>query len=220
MHPEAGALHTVADVVSWFTANKAKCELVQRRVPLREVDGWRRTEDEIAHEGGEFFRVVAVDVRAASREVASWSQPLVAPVAPGLMAFLTRRVLGVLHVLMQAKAAAGALDMIEIAPTVHCMPHTYRNLDQSAWPRYLEYVVDAEPGQIRYHAWLSEEGGRFLHAKNRYLVLEVDDDFPLEEPDNYCWLTVYQLMLLLRTSNCLNVEARTLLAGLQTWIGR
>jgi dTDP-4-dehydro-6-deoxy-alpha-D-glucopyranose 2,3-dehydratase len=220
IQPEAGGLHTVTDAISWLTVNKARCELVQQRIPLDEVAGWHRTEDEIGQVDGEFFKVVAVDVRAASREVSSWSQPLLAPVAPGLMAVLTRQVHGVLHVLMQARAAAGALDMIEIGPTVHCMPHTYRDMDRSQWPRYLDYVVDADPRRIRYQAWLSEEGGRFLHAKNRYLVLEVDEDFPLDEPENFRWLTVYQLMLLLRASNCLNVEARTLLAGLQTWIGR
>ena len=217
---EEGARYTVTDAISWLTANKARCELVQERVPLDAVREWRRDDDEIGHIDGEFFKVVAVDVRAASREVASWSQPLLAPVAPGLLALLTRRIHGVLHVLMQARAAAGALDMIEIAPTVHCMPHTYRDMSRSDWPRYLPYITDADMRQIRYHAWLSEEGGRFLHAKNRYLVLEVDEDFPLDEPENFRWLTVYQLMLLLRASNCLNVEARTLLAGLQTWLSR
>jgi oxidase EvaA len=220
MDPRAGGLHTMTEAISWLTANKAGCEMVQHRIPLNEVTGWRRTGDEIAHVDGEFFRIVAVSVRAASREVTSWTQPLLAPVAPSLLVFLTRRVHGVLHVLVQARAAAGALDIVEIAPTVHCMPNSWRDADPSRRPRYLDYATNADPGRRRYDAWLSEEGGRFLHAKNRYLVLEVDDDFPAEEPDNYCWLTVHQLMLLLRASNSVNVEARTLLAGLHTWIGR
>jgi oxidase EvaA len=218
--PEEGALHTVTEAISWLTAVKAGCELVQRRIPLNDVVGWRRGADEVAHDNGDFFRVVAVDVHASSREVASWSQPLIEPVAPGLLALLTRRIHGVLHILMQARAAAGALDMIELAPTVHCMPHTHRYADPSRWPRFLDYVLEADSMHVRYDAWLSEEGGRFLYAKNRYLILEVEDDFPLEEPDDYCWLTVSQLMLLLRAGNLINVEARSLLASLLTWIGR
>jgi dTDP-4-dehydro-6-deoxy-alpha-D-glucopyranose 2,3-dehydratase len=220
IHPRAGGLHTLTEALSWLTTNRAGCELVQQRIPLDEVAGWRRTDGEIAHVDGEFFRVVAVDVHADSREVTSWTQPLLAPVAPGLLAFLTRRVDGVLHVLMQARAAGGALDMIEVAPTIHCMPHAYRNFDRTRQPRYLDYLREADPLQIRYQAWLSEEGGRFLGAKNQYLVLEVDDEFPIEEPDNFCWLTVHQLMLLLRASCSLNVEARSLLACLMTWISR
>jgi dTDP-4-dehydro-6-deoxy-alpha-D-glucopyranose 2,3-dehydratase len=220
MRPRAGGLHSTTEVISWLTATKAGCDLTQQLIPLRDVADWRHTDDEIAHVGGEFFRVVAVDVRAASREVARWTQPLIAPVAPGLLVLLTRRVGGVLHLLVQARAAPGALDMVEIAPTVHCVPHTYRDVDRARWPRFLDHVARAGPEQVRYHAWLSEEGGRFLAAKNRYLVLETDDDFGLDENDNYCWVTVSQLMLLLRAGNCLNVEARTLLSGLQTWIGR
>jgi oxidase EvaA len=219
MRPEDGALHTVTDIGSWLTANKAGCDLVQQRIPLGDVDGWRRTDDDIAHTNGDFARVVAVDVRAASREVSRWTQPLVAPVAPGLLVLLTRRVEGVLHLLVQARPAPGAVDMVEVAPTVHCVPHTYRDVDRARWPRFLDHVTQADPGQIRYDVWLSEEGGRFLSAKNRYLVIEVDDDFGLDMYDSYCWATVSQLMLLLRAGNCVSVETRTLLSGLLTWIG-
>ncbi len=220
MDPHAGGLHTMTEVLSWLTANKAGCELVQQRIPLGAVTGWRRGEDEIAHDSGEFFRIVAVAVRAASREVSRWSQPLLAPAAPALLALLTRRIAGVLHVLVQARAAAGALDIIEIAPTVHCMPHSWRDVDPVRRPRYLDHVLAADPLRWRYDTWLSEEGGRFLHARNRYLILEVGDEIPLEEPTSFCWLTVHQLMQLVRAGNCVNVEARTLLAGLHAWISR
>jgi dTDP-4-dehydro-6-deoxy-alpha-D-glucopyranose 2,3-dehydratase len=220
LEPAADALHTGTEVISWLTENKTRYEFAQERIPLDDVVGWRRTDREIAHDSGEFFRVVAVDVRAASREVTSWSQPLIAPVAPGLLALLTRRVNGVLHLLVQARPAAGAMDIVEVAPTVHCMPHTHRHTDPAGRPRYLDHVRTADPLRIRYQGWLSEEGGRFWHAKNQYVVLEVEDEFPIEVPENYRWLTVHQMMVLLRAGNCLNVEARSLLACLQTWIGR
>jgi len=220
MDPHAGGLHTMTEVLSWLTANKAECELVQQPIPLGEITGWRRGVDEITHDSGEFFRIVAVAVRAASREVSSWSQPLLAPAAPALLALLTRRIAGVLHVLVQARAAAGALDIIEIAPTVHCMPHSWRDVDPALRPRYLDYVLASDPLRWRYDTWLSEEGGRFLHARNRYQILEVGDEIPLDEPTSFCWLTVHQLMQLVRAGNCVNVEARTLLAGLHAWISR
>lgn len=220
MRPESGGLRTMTEAISWLTVNKAKSELTQHRIPLDEVADWTRTDSEIAHVGGGFFRVVAVHVRAGSREVSSWSQPLVTPMAAGLMVLLTKRVHGVLHMLVQARPAAGAMDLIEIAPTVHCTPDTYSTVDRTHWPTYLDYVLTGDSRRNRYHAWLSEEGGRFLHAKNRYRVIEVEEDFPMDVPDNYCWLTVYQLRQFLRGSASVNVENRTLLAGLMTWIGR
>ena len=207
-------------MVSWLTSAKAGCDLLQQRIPLNQVARWRRGDHDIAHDSGEFFRVVAVDVRAGSREVTSWTQPLIAPAAPGLLALLTRRIGGVLHALVQARPAAGAIDLIEVAPTVHCMPHTHRDQPEGRRPLFLDYVLEADRLQIRYDGWLSEEGGRFLHAKNRYLIIETDEDFPEDVPEQYRWVTVPQLMVLLRVGNAVNVENRSLLACLHTWLAR
>ncbi|MEV0135445.1 NDP-hexose 2,3-dehydratase family protein [Dactylosporangium sp. NPDC050688] len=216
LDPEAAAVHTVTDAISWLTENKARFELTQRRIPLLDTAGWHRGADEIAHVSGGYFSIVGVDVRAKDREVAAWMQPLLRPAAPGRLALLVRRIDGVLHVLLQARPAAGALDIVEAAPTLHCTPQTFRTLPTAHRPQFLDYVLDAPPRQIRFDTWLSEEGGRFLHALNRYQIIEVEDTFPATPPPNFMWLTVHQLMTLLRFGNCLNVEARSLLACLHT----
>ncbi|MGI5175037.1 NDP-hexose 2,3-dehydratase family protein [Dactylosporangium sp. CA-152071] len=216
LDPEASAVHTVTDAISWLTENKARFELTQRRIPLLDTAGWHRGADEIAHLSGGYFSIVGVDVRAKDREVGAWMQPLLRPAAPGRLAFLVRRIDGVLHVLLQARPAAGALDIVEAAPTLHCTPQTFRTLPTAHRPQFLDYVLDAPQRQIRFDTWLSEEGGRFLHALNRYQVIEVEDTFPVTPPPNFMWLTVHQLMTLLRFGNCLNVEARSLLACLHT----
>ena len=46
--------------------------------------------------------------------------------------------------------------------------------------------------------------------------MEVEDGFPLDVPEGYRWVTVNQLMHLLRLSNYLNVEARSLVACVNT----
>jgi oxidase EvaA len=61
----------------------------------------------------------------------------------------------------------------------------------------------------------SEEGGRFHHALTRHLVVEVDDDFPLEVPPDFAWLTMSQLGELARNSYQLDIEARSLLLCLR-----
>jgi len=216
LDPEAPTLHTMTEAVSWLTENKARYELSQRRIPLLDAAGWRRTEERIEHESGEYFSIVGVDVRARNREVGSWMQPLLLPVAPGLLVFLTRKINGVLHVLLQARPAAGALDIVEAAPSVHCTPHTHRVAGLDDGPRFLDYATHALPGRIRYDVRLSEEGGRFLRADNRYLIIEVEDDFPEVDDAQFIWLGVHQLSALIQFGNCLNVEARSLLASLHT----
>lgn len=216
LDPDATTLHSMTDVVSWLTENKATYQLTQRLVPLLDTSDWYRSDGRIAHKNDEFFSIVGVDVRAADREVSGWMQPLLQPAAPGLLTFLARRVDGVLHLLLQARPAAGALDIIEGAPTVHCTPHTYRNLSPENRPRYLDYVAAAKPHRVRYDVRLSEEGGRFLHADNRYQIIEVGDEIPLQQPSDFLWLSAHQLMTLQRFGNFLNVEARSLLACLHT----
>jgi dTDP-4-dehydro-6-deoxy-alpha-D-glucopyranose 2,3-dehydratase len=212
------ALHSTREMLSWLTEVRARTELVQQRIPLDDVgaDGWRCTPARIFRDDGRFFEVVGVDVRATKREVVSWQQPLIAPVGPGLLALLVKRIDGVLHALVQARIEAGALNVAELAPTVHCRPGNYAGLPADRHPRFLDYVQTIDPAQIRYEAQHSEEGGRFYHAQNRYLVVEVGEDFPVDASPEHRWLSLHQLCDLLLHSNYLNVELRTLLACIQT----
>jgi oxidase EvaA len=64
---------------------------------------------------------------------------------------------------------------------------------------------------------LSEEGGRFYHISNRYLIVEIheDDALALGQPaDDFRWLTLHQLADLMKHSHYLNVQARSLTACL------
>lgn len=61
----------------------------------------------------------------------------------------------------------------------------------------------------------AEEGGRFLNAESRYLIVEADEDeAPLDPPPGYRWVTPAQLTTLVRHGHYVNVQGRTLLACL------
>ncbi|MFD9893907.1 NDP-hexose 2,3-dehydratase family protein [Amycolatopsis sp. NPDC059027] len=217
----ASALHSREDILSWLTEVRAQRELVQQRVPLDEVaeGGWQRDDDQLVHRDGKYFTVVAVDVRATSREVPSWTQPLLAPLGPGLLALLVKQIDGVLHALVEARTDAGMLNVAELAPTVQCQPANYRDVPTKHLPRFLEYVLSAPPSRIRFDVLQSEEGGRFYHAQNRYLIIEVEESFPVDVPEEYRWMTLDQLGELLLHSNYLDVELRSCLACVQTLQG-
>jgi dTDP-4-dehydro-6-deoxy-alpha-D-glucopyranose 2,3-dehydratase len=211
--PDAGAEHTMTELLSWITNAKAGSEARVRRIALDDVPDWYRTGTEIAHAGGLHFEVVAVEVEASNREVLRWSQPLLRPVESGVAAFFAARRNGVLHVLVNARAEPGFVDRIELAPTVQCQPGTYAGRSPADRPRYLDQLLAAAPEQVRYRAVHSEEGGRFLNARTTYSVVEVDDSLPAP-PDDFRWMTVRQLGDLVRHSGYLDVQARTLLACL------
>ncbi|MCO5984492.1 NDP-hexose 2,3-dehydratase family protein [Actinoallomurus spadix] len=213
LHRSAGALHDLGDVLSWFTEEKTRHEMTVRLIPAGRVAGWRRTAHEIARDDGRHFRVIAVNVEASSREVPSWRQPLLAPAGRGVIAFLAKSIEGVAHVLVHARVEPGFVDTVELGPTVQAIRENYAGLPE---PRYLDYVLGADPARIRFDAYLSEEGGRFFDAQNRYVVIEVEDDFPVHCPPDYRWVTLGQLGALLRHGHYLNVQARSLVACLHS----
>lgn len=210
--PAAGGLHTTTEVLSWITDMQARREVDARRVPLNEVDGWSRGDWAISHEKGRYFSVIGVDVEAAGREVAAWRQPLIRPHGTGVAALLVRRFGGVLHALLNARVEAGYLDVVELAPTVQCTPSNYVDLPPGSLPPFLDV---ARAGRVRFDTELSEEGGRFHHARTRYSIVEVGPGVADTEPPDYRWLTLHQLAGLLQHSHYVNVQARTLVACLQ-----
>ncbi|MGW1290638.1 NDP-hexose 2,3-dehydratase family protein, partial [Streptomyces sp. NPDC002586] len=211
--PEAGSLHSTGEVLSWLTEARCRSDAVISRIPLREVNGWIRTQDRIAHEAGLFFNVIGVRVSAGGREVAQWTQPMIEPNGTGVIAFLVKNIDGVLHALMHARMEPGFTDTVELAPSVQCIPENHALVPPSAHPRFLDEVVSAEPGRIRFDTLLSEEGGRFYRALNRYLVVEANPEIAPDDPD-FRWVALHQLVSLLRHSHYLSVQARSLVACL------
>ncbi|MET9096658.1 NDP-hexose 2,3-dehydratase family protein [Streptomyces cyaneofuscatus] len=210
---DAPAPHPLAGVLSWITEARSTPRLRTRWEPLDELHGWHRADGRISHESGRFFDVIGVGVTAVGREVRQWTQPMIEPYGTGLIAFLTREADGVLQVLVRQRAEPGFLDVAELGPTVQCTPGNYDALPADARPALLDEVLRAAPDRIRYDVLLSEEGGRFFHALNRYVIVESDVDVPDDDPD-FRWLTVHQLSALLAHSHYVNVQARTLLACL------
>ncbi|MFB4285472.1 NDP-hexose 2,3-dehydratase family protein [Nonomuraea sp. MTCD27] len=211
--PRWGSAHGTAEILSWLSAIRSTTDVQASPVPLNRLSRWRRAGGRISHESGRFFDVIGVRVEAGGREVGAWAQPMIEPVGTGVVGFLIRRIDGVVHALAHARVEPGYTDVVELAPTVQCTPGNYDHLPPGARPALLAEVLEAPPERVRFDTVLSEEGGRFYHARNRYLVVEVDDD-PVPRHPDFRWLALHQLDELLRHSYYLNVQARTLNACL------
>lgn len=209
--PEPVGVHTMTEILSWFTGHRSRQRLSARLVPLNRLAGWRRGADRIAPEDGEGpFSIVGVRVRAHTREVTSWRQPLLAPHATALAGLMVRRLNGRLHALVRAEALPGYRDVVELGPTVRSVA-AGRPAATADQEELLEHLLSAPPRRVRYDVVQSEEGGRFLHAQTRYLIVEAPDDFPLSVPPEYAWISIGQLHALQQHSYYLGIELRTLL---------
>lgn len=202
------------DIVSWITELKTRYYLEIQRVPLNQVEGWKVTEWEIRHETGRFFSVVAVSVAATNREVQSWEQPLIESAKGGIVCFVCQKKNGLLHFLVQGRVEPGNLDAVEMASTLQCTPGNYDPSRPEMYPPFYDLVMNAKPDQVRYSSLQSEEGGRFYHDQNRYLILELDPEHAVEIRPNYIWMTLRQIKELIRFNNYFNIESRGLAACL------
>jgi oxidase EvaA len=209
--------HTLDEIISWFTELKTRYELEVTRIPLDEIRRWIHTDYEIRHETGRYFSVIAVSVEAGNREVSRWTQPLLKHTNYGVVGFVTQKLGGTLHFLVRASLEPGNLDVIDMGPTVACS-----NADERAKqpnpPPFLDLFLNAPPEQIRYSAIQSEEGGRFYHFQNRYMIVELPPDVPVDIPEHFVWMTLGQIIAFTKYSY-FNIEARNLLACLSLLSG-
>jgi dTDP-4-dehydro-6-deoxy-alpha-D-glucopyranose 2,3-dehydratase len=210
-HTVGAADDEVSAAITWFIDQKAKYMLDVRLVALDHMDQWVRDSDSIRHRENRYFRIVGMSVTATSREVSSWSQPMLEPTPGNAVVLLCQRRSGVLHVLVQAMIQPGLTDRLELAATVHLSPGSYARPQDR--PPLAEYI-DAPPSWVRVNASQSEDGGRFLHADTTHLVVEIPEDHVIEAPDNYRWMSLGLLSRLIRSGYYVNIEARSLIACL------
>ena len=206
-------LHTMNDHLSWLTNLKSKYDLFVTSKPLNELEDWNITDLEIARFDKKYFRVIGVNVAISNREVSNWSQPLVQPMQQGICAFIIKKINGVYHFLIQAKLECGNYDIMELAPTLQCL--TGNVFESKQKPPFFEEVISANRANIIYDALQSEEGGRFYHEQNRNIIVLAGEEFPLELPVHYHWMTLGQINEFLRFNNFLNIQARSLLAAIK-----
>lgn len=206
-------IHSMSQILSWLSGLKSRYDLFVSNKPIDQLEGWHRSEAEIANNDGKYFRIIGVNVSISNREVTSWCQPLVQPLQQGLCAFIVRKIGGIYHFLVQAKLECGNYDVMELAPTVQCLTGNVFAAEKK--PPFAEYVLNAKPEQIRYDVLQSEEGGRFFREQNRNMIVEAGKDLPQQLPEHYTWMTLNQINHFLKFNNYLNIQARSILSALK-----
>lgn len=208
-------LHDIQDIIKWMTALKFKYELETTQIGISKMDHWLYDGNTIRHEEHKYFDVIGVHVEIGNREVQSWDQPMVRSAQEGLMGFLVKKINGIYHFLVQAKLECGNFDVIEMAPTVQCLTGNYRVGKNEYTIPYLDNILNADPSHIWHSSFQSEEGGRFFQEQNLNIIVEVDENFPIEVEENYCWMTLNQLLSFVTYNNYLNIAARSLLSAIR-----
>jgi oxidase EvaA len=215
-------LHTLAEVKSWFEDRRANPGMAISDIALADCREWSLDPATgfFRHASGDFFYVQGLRVEGgAGRERGSgWDQPMLTQVGfdGGILGLLRQRFDDVPLYLVEAKAEPGNYRLIQMSPTVQA---TFANLRRSHGgrkPRFAEYFeAPAEHNAIvHFDQWLSEDGGRLTGKRNRGMLVELPKGTLRDLPENFLWMSLWQIKECLHEDAWVNPHIRGIIAHL------
>lgn len=213
--------NTLEEILEWYQDQARKSDMEVRKKPLADLNGWEADPEsgDLHHNSGGFFSVIGLRVDSTEREVKSghWEQPILkeANDDAGILGLLRKRFRGIPHYLVQAKEEPGNYNLTQLSPTLQA---TFSNLDQDHQGRrpyfadlFEDHQQNADTSVLRAN-WVTEDGGRLYRKRNYAMLMEVDERHEISLPDNFRWISLYQIKHLLRTRSCVNPHIRSILS--------
>lgn len=216
-----GPAGTVADILAWVQQRNKAIKVNVDLVAFDQLAHWRFNSEtgDLEHESGRFFAIrgIRVETEGFFEHNSCWEQPIINQPEIGILGIIAQERNGVLCFLLQAKIEPGNLNHVQLSPTLQATRSNYMQVHNGKAPLYLEYFRNAG----RYKIWLdqlqSEQGGRFLHKRNRNIIIEVNEKIPTHT--DFIWITLGQLKELMTHDNVVNMDTRTVISGLG-WNGQ
>lgn len=198
----------------WFNRGIRRHRFQIEQIEFSKMSKWKieDTTGNIRHQSGRFFSIEGISVETNFGAISAWSQPIINQPEVGFLGIITKKISGVLHFLMQAKMEPGNINMIQLAPTLQATRSNYMRVHQGKSPPFLEYFRNNPKRNVLVDVLQSEQGGRFLRKRNRNIIIQVPENAPIKECDDYIWMTLGQINTLLRRNNVINMDARTVLS--------
>ena len=211
-------IHKLDYIIDWFNKKREESDMVVEEIGINDLDKWNVDPDtgNIKHESGGFFEVIGVKAsNTFDREVGKkgWTQPMIAKNPGGILGIIMKRINGVPHYLLQAKAEPGNIGKLQLSPTLQATTSNLLKAHGGSKPLFAEYFDEENNPEIIYAKWQSEDGGRF-HLKSNYnMIVEVKEE-ELEIPDSFIWVTLYQIKQLMKIENFVGPHVRGIISYL------
>jgi oxidase EvaA len=206
-------------ILDWFYKKRQECDMKVEEIGINQLDKWKTDPNtaNIKHDSGGFFEVIGVKVtKTVDREVGSkgWTQPIIANNPGGILGLLMKRVNGIPHYLVQAKAEPGNIGKLQLSPTLQATTSNLLKEHGGMKPLFAEYFDEPKKERVVYAKWQSEDGGRF-HLKSNYnMIVEIGENEEIKIPDFFIWMTLYQIKQLLKYENLVSPHIRGIISAL------
>ena len=206
-------------VIEWFNKKREESDMIVEEIGIKDLDKWDidHNSGNVKHESGGFFEVIGVKVsNTFDREVGKkgWTQPMIAKNPGGILGIIMKRINGIPHYLLQAKAEPGNIGKLQLSPTLQATTSNLLKAHGGSKPLFAEYFNEENNPKIIYAKWQSEDGGRF-HLKSNYnMIVEIKEDDELKIPDSFIWVTLYQIKQLMKIENFIGPHVRGIISYL------
>ena len=206
-------------IIEWFNKKREESDMVVEEIGINDLDKWNVDKDSgnVTHDSGGFFQVIGVKVsNTFDREVGKkgWTQPMIAKNPGGILGILMKRINGIPHYLLQAKAEPGNIGKLQLSPTLQATTSNLLKAHGGSKPLFAEYFNEENDLNVIYAKWQSEDGGRF-HLKSNYnMIVEVNENENLKIPDSFIWVTLYQIKQLMKIENFVGPHVRGIISYL------
>lgn len=209
---ESNPFISTSEVLAWLQQRNNEVTVTVEQIAFNQLQGWQFDEDQssLRHVSGRFFSIDGIDVQTNWGLVPTWQQPIINQPEIGYLGILVKEFDGVLYFLLQAKIEPGNINNVQLSPTLQATKSNYTQVHGGKQPAYLEHFKNASPANVLFDQLQSEQGARFLQKRNRNLIVKVDEDITVQE--DFVWLTLAQIKLLMRHSNVVNMDTRTVIS--------
>lgn len=205
---------STAGILDWVVERRESTAVHIEKTTFDKLDKWLFDDEAgtLRHETGRFFSIDGIRVRTNYGTVPEWTQPIINQPEVGYLGIITREIEGALYFLMQAKVEPGNIDRVQVSPTLQATKSNYSQVHKGKGQEFLRYFLDRHQNRVLFDQLQSEQGARFLKKRNRNIIILVDEDVPHDE--NYQWMTLRQIKLLLQQDNIVNMDTRTVVSGI------
>ena len=206
-------------IIKWFNKKREESDMIVEEIGVKDLQKWNIQEEtgNLFHDSKGFFEIIGVKVsNTFDREVGKegWTQPMIAKNPGGILGILMKKINGIPHYLLQAKAEPGNIGKLQLSPTLQATTSNLLKAHGGKRPLFAEHFNESNNLKIIYAKWQSEDGGRF-HLKSNYnMIVEIKEDEKLDIPDYFIWITLYQIKQLLKIENFVGPHVRGIISYL------
>ncbi len=169
-------------------------------VPLSKLEHWRCTDRGVEPEDSTGLGVMLYKVNSITREVKTWTQPLMKAGGTGRVLLYTR------------ETASGPEFLVSVIREPGITGQTVIGPSRLVYPGEEVPETETADGVVRREFWQCDEGGRFLQHDSLYQIIEVDPGFPTV--DYEFWVSVGGLKHILASSNVAAFQLRCISSAL------